>query len=265
MQQIIKFLVRFQVGILFLILLVIALALTINTHSYHKEKYLSSTNVISSFFFDIKYDVVTYFNLKEDNIALQEENSYLQKQLFNTSQLQSNTFANDSVFSVIPTHVLSNSYRKKRNFTLISGGKKDSIFKNYGVSLPNGILGIVEETSDNFSRVISILNTELSINAKFKNNFQFGSLQWDGESYNHMELNDIPRSATFNVGDTIVTGGNSLVFPKGILIGTVEHFELDNNKGYYSIRVKLFADMTNINEAYVIVPKNMEEAIKLLE
>jgi rod shape-determining protein MreC len=265
MQQIIKFLLRFQVGILFLILFAIAIALTINTHSYHQEKFMSSTNVVSSFFFDIKYDVVSYLNLRKDNHTLQEENAYLQKQVFNDLRNQSETSATDSLFSVIPTYIVSNSYRKAKNHILIYGGKKDSIFKNYGVSLPNGILGIVEETSDEFSRVISILNTDLSINAKFKNNFQFGSLQWDGESYTHMQLMDVPRSANFNIGDTIVTGGNSLVFPKGILIGEVDSYELDNNKGYYSIRIRLFADMTNLNEAYVIVPKQMREAIKLLE
>jgi len=209
--------------------------------------------------------VVSYFNLKEDNKILQEENTYLQKQVFNLKAYESNEVIKDSLFSVIPTHVISNSYRKAQNYLLIDGGKQDSIYKNYGVILPNGVLGIVENTSDHFSRVISILNTDLSINAKFKNNFQFGSLQWDGESYEHMQLNDIPRSAKFNIGDTIVTGGNSVVFPKGILLGQVESFNLDNNKGYFSIKVKLFADMTNVNEAYVIVPKQMQEAIKLLE
>ena len=265
MQQILKFLIRFQVGILFLVLLGIALTLTINNHSFHQEKFISSTNVASSFFYRVKYDVVSYFNLKEDNTILQEENSYLQKQVFNLKFNESTPSTHDSLFDVIPTHVISNSYRKTRNHVLINGGEQDSIFKDYGVSLPNGILGIVEETTGHFSRVISILNTNLLINAKFKNNFQFGSLQWDGESYQHMQLNDIPRSATFNIGDTIVTGGNSLVFPEGILIGQVESYDLDNNKGYYNIKVKLFADMTNINEAYVIVPKQIGEAIKLLE
>jgi len=264
MQQIIKFLIRFQVGILFLVLLGIALALTINTHNYHQEKFLASTNVISSFFYDVRYDVVSYFNLKEDNNALQKENSYLQKQVSNLKFSEAKQ-TEDSLFNIIPTHVISNSYRKSRNHVLIKGGEQDSIFKNYGVSLPNGVLGIVEETSEHFSRVISILNTDLSINAKFKNSYQYGSLQWDGKSHEYMQLNDIPRSAKFEVGDTIVTGGNSLVFPEGLLIGRVEDFNLNDNKGYYSITVKLFADMTNINEAYVIEPKQIQEALKLLE
>ena len=265
MQQIIKFLFRFRVGILFIVLFTISIALSINAHSYHQDKFLSSTSVVSSFFFDVRHDLVSYFNLKEENNALQNENTYLQKRLFNSSNSNILEFETDTSFTVFKSKVISNSYRKSKNHLLVTGGRNDSIFKNYGVSLPNGILGIVEKTSGNYSRVISILNTDLSINAKFKNNFQFGSLQWNGESYEFMQLNDIPRSAKFDIGDTIVTGGNSLIFPKDILIGSVESFELDKNKGYFSIQVKLFADMTNVNEAYIIVPKQIKEALELLD
>ena len=265
MQQIIKFLLRFQVGILFLILFSVALALTINAHSYHQDKYISSTNVISSFFFDIRYDIVSYFNLEKENKALQNENSYLQKFIYNKGELTSEEIEIDSSFTVYASKVISNSYRKSKNHILITGGENDSIFKNYGVSIPNGILGIVEDTSADYSKVISILNTKLSINAKFKDNFQFGSLHWDGVSHEFMQLNDIPRSAKFNIGDTIVTGGNSLIFPKDLLIGSVESFKLDKNQGYFSIQIKLFADMTNVNEAYIIIPKKIKQAQQLLD
>jgi rod shape-determining protein MreC len=265
MQQIIKFLLRFQVGILFLILFSIAIALTINAHSYHQEKFLSSTNVVSSFFYNIRYDIISYFNLKKENEALQDENSYLQKALYNASVDTTSESTIDTSYTVIKTKVIRNSFNKLNNYVLIEGGTNDSIKKNYGVSLPNGILGIVDKSSKDYSRVISILNTKLLINAKFKNNFQFGSLQWDGESHEFMNLNDIPRSAKINIGDTIVTGGNSLIFPKDILIGRVERFALGNNLGYYTLLVKLFADMTNLNEAYIIVPKKIKQAQELIE
>ena len=264
MQQIIKFLLRFQVGILFLILFSIALALVINSHSYHQEKFLSSTSVVSSFFYDIRHSVTSYFNLKKENQALQQQNEQLQKVVYNLKEMPLKEFKIDSSYTLTQTHVISNSYRKPNNYVLINTGKNDSVARNYGVCIPNGILGIVEQTTAHYSRLISILNTKLSINAKFKHNSQFGSLQWDGQSYEFMQLNDVPRSASLSKGDTIVTGGNSLVFPKDILIGEVESFELDNNKGYYTIQVKLFADMTNVNEAYVIIPKQIKEAQELL-
>jgi rod shape-determining protein MreC len=80
-----------------------------------------------------------------------------------------------------------------------------------------------------------------------------------------MNLEDVPRSANFKVGDTIVTGSNSLIFPEGLPIGFVKSFDLEGNTGYYNIKTKLFADMTNLNQAYIIIPENIKEAQKLLD
>ncbi len=147
---------------------------------------------------------------------------------------------------------------------LINKGLSDGVDVNYAVSLPNGILGIVEKSTENYSRVISILNTNLSINAKLKASNHFGSLQWDGLNPNTIYLKDLPRSASFNIGDTIVTGSNSLIFPKDIPIGLIKDYELNENIGYYNIEVKLFEDMTNINHAYVIIPKKIKQAKSLI-
>ena len=54
------------------------------------------------------------------------------------------------------------------------------------------------------------------------------------------------------VGDTIITGGLSTIFPKGILIGTVAAFEVDETENYFEIDVALFNDMTNIGHVYII-------------
>lgn len=265
MQQILKFFVQYKVGILFLLLFTISIGLTIQSHSYHNSKWVSSTNRISSFFINIKYDVTSYFNLKEENEKLLKQNSFLQQNLqFVEDTFNSKLNLKNPDFKIIPAHIISNSYNKSDNFVLIDKGESDGVFEGYGVSIPHGIMGVVEKSSTHYSRVISILNTNLSINAKLKNSFQYGSLQWDTEFYNLMNLEDVPRSANFSVGDTIVTGSNSLIFPEGLPIGAIESFSLDNNSGYYTIKVRLFADMTNLNQAYIILPEKIKEAQKLL-
>jgi rod shape-determining protein MreC len=266
MQQIIKFFIQNKVGILFLMLFTISLGLTIQSHSYHNSKWISSTNLISSFFYDIRYDVTSYFNLKKDNEALLQQNTFLQQQLLDLKDTMGGKInENDRSYKFISAHIISNSYNRNNNFILLDKGKNNGVFEGYGVSLPNGIMGVVEESSGNYSRVISILNTNLSINAKLKNSNQFGSLKWDAVNYNEMNLEDVPRSANFKVGDTIVTGSNSLIFPEGLPIGVIKSFNLDGNSGYYNIRAQLFADMTNLNQAYIILPKKIKEARQLLE
>ncbi|MGX1024534.1 rod shape-determining protein MreC [Psychroflexus sp. MBR-150] len=265
MQQIIKFFIRNKVGILFVVLFVISIQLTIQSHTYHKSKWISSTNIFSAFLLDVRYNFTKYFELDIENEKLQLENIYLKQRLYNIKLAENDTVFLDSLYIFKPCQVISNSYSKVDNYVLINKGLSDGVDVNYAISLPNGILGIVEKSTKNYSRVISILNTNLSINAKLKGSNHFGSLQWDGSNPNTIYLQDLPRSASFNVGDTIVTGSNSLIFPENIPIGLIKDYELNENIGYYKIEVNLFEDMTNINHAYVIIPKKIKEAKRLLD
>lgn len=269
MHNLFDFFIRFKNTLLFLFLLFIALFLTIQTHSYHKSKFISSANFLSGGLYSWSSNIDSYFHLKENNVRLLDENKRLRKELSGFSGIK-----NDSVF-VDTTHfkssytfysaeVIANRYTNLDNFILINKGKNDSISAELGVITSEGIVGVVENTSAHYSRVISILNTNLDINAQLKNSDHFGTLHWKGENPNLMQLSDVPRLAKIKKGDTIITNGRSLIFPKGIPVGTVKDFQLDNEQNYYEITVKLFNDMTNIGYVYVIKNNDLAE-IKSLQ
>ena len=133
-----------------------------------------------------------------------------------------------------------------------------------GVITDKGILGIVENTSANYSTVQSILSEKSNINAKIKNSNHFGSLVWENTTdYNVVQLIDIPRLVPLTIGDTIVTGAMSSIFPENIPIGTIKRFDLDNSKSFYFIDVELFNDMTNIGNVYIIRNLNRKEVLEL--
>jgi len=90
---------------------------------------------------------------------------------------------------------------------------------------------------------------------RLKNSNHFGTLVWNGEDYNILQLIDIPRQAHIKEGDTIITGGKSAIFPEGITIGTIKDFNFENNQ-YQNINIVLFNDMSAIG--YVQIVKNLE-------
>lgn len=269
MQQIILFLIKNKTGLVFIILMTIALGLTFRAHTYHNSKVVSSANFITGNLLGTSENIYQYFDLESQNEILSEENELLRRQLLNSfpaddSIDESLEFITDTLYRVKKSTVVSNYYDKIDNFLLLEGGKKDSIKEDLGVISSKGIVGIVQDVSQHFSRVISILNTNTSINAKLKKSFHFGTLTWDGKNPNVMSLIDVPRSAPVEVGDTITTGGRSLVFPENIPIGIINEFDLDENIGYYNISVKLFNDMTSLKHVYVIENTRKEEAYELL-
>ena len=132
-----------------------------------------------------------------------------------------------------------------------------------GVINSSGIIGIVDQTSKNYATVISILNVKSQINAKIKKSNHFGSLVWNGKSTGFVQLIDVPRLASVRKGDTIVTGGQSVIFPENIGVGTINNIYVDNKTNYYTLNIKLFNDMTNLGHVYIIKSKDREEILNL--
>jgi rod shape-determining protein MreC len=107
------------------------------------------------------------------------------------------------------------------------------------------------------------LNKKSQINAKVKKSNHFGSLIWNGKSTGYVQLIDVPRLASVRKGDTIVTGGQSVIFPENINIGTIDKVYIDNETNYYTLDIKLFNDMTNLGHVYIIKGKDRQEIINL--
>lgn len=269
MQQIFNFLIRNKNNILFLLLFGLSIFLTIQSHSFHKSKFISSANFISGGIYKKANNIQSYFYLDEYNARLLEENNLLRNQLSNVPDTLYNGTLIDStlyegIYEFRTAKVINNNYSKIDNYITLDKGRKDSIAPESGVVTSQGIVGIIDNASKNYSRVISILNSNSKINAQLKKTNHFGSLVWNGKDPNVVQLIDVPRLAPVKKGDTIITGGKSLIFPQGIPIGNIEAFELDANGSYYTIDIRLFNDMTNIGHVYVFVNKDKEE-IKELE
>lgn len=267
MQQIVNFFVRYRNTLLFIFLLFLSLVFTIQSHSYQRSKFVNSANFLSGGIYTYISNVNSYFDLEVHNRQLLEENRRLRSKLYNlqdTVPTKDDSLIYDGHYRFITAEVINNNYALKDNFLTLRGGLEDGIEPDLGVITSKGIVGVVDQVSGNYSTVISILNSNSQINAKLKKSNHFGILVWNGEDPNIVNLVDVQQKAPVAVGDTIVTGGMSTIFPEGIGIGTIRNFELDASENYYTISVNLFNDMTNVGHVYVIENLNSEE-IKTLE
>jgi rod shape-determining protein MreC len=259
MQQIINFIIKNSYKLLFLLLLILSLTLTITSHTYHRSEYINSANRISGSVFTKINDVNEYLSLKEKNKELASENALLKKMLFNRKDtlITSKTlFRNDlNNFNVVVGKVVRNSFNSRENYITINAGKALGIKTDMGVINDKGVVGIVEKTSKDFATIQSILNIKSKINAKIKNSDHFGSLVWDGKNVGFAQLIDVPRLASLRKGDSIVTGGNSDIFPENIPVGKIDKIFIDRKTNYYTINVRLFNDMTALGYIYIIENK----------
>ena len=269
MQQIINFVIRNKTFLLFLLLFGVSIGLTIQSHSYHKSKFINSANFITGGIYEGASGISDYFNLRSQNDILLEENNQLRSQLLNQNEAIAtnssfiDTMSYQGQYRVQSAKVINNNYSASKNYITLNKGEKDSIKEDLAVITSKGIVGIIDNTSNGYSRVLSILNTKSSINAQLKSTNHIGSLEWDARSSEMVQLSDISKFAPVKEGDTIVTGGQSSIFPQGILIGTIDSFVLDISGDTYTVQVKLFNDMTNLGHVYIIENLDREEIQQL--
>tara|TARA_B100000575_G_C23072644_1_gene617901 strand:+ start:383 stop:1243 length:861 start_codon:yes stop_codon:yes gene_type:complete len=280
MQKVIDFLIRKKDFFVFLLLLNISFSLIFNSSFFHKSKVIVFFNGIANMTKENINNFNSYFELKKLNTQLVEENLYLRNMLENASDNYTLDSLSKATFKYKNARVISNNLSSLKNQLVLDIGTSNGIDKEMGVISQNGIVGIITNSSLNYSSVMSVLNLNSKINAKIKRSSHFGTLEWNGVSTRHLILNDIAETADIRVGDSIITGGMSLIFPEGINVGVVSKIinqnkfrdtlnkpKIENNKvkysdftgNYLNIEVRLHTEMSTINNVYVIKSLNREE------
>jgi len=271
MQQIVNFILKYRYFLFFLLLEIIAISFTIQNHSYHNSTFSNSANFLTGGLHKRVNRFKEYSNLREHNNQLLEENAALKNVL--AQELKKNDSTSIKVidttkyfqrYTYATAKVIDNQYQKKYNYLTLDKGIRHGIAPEMGVVNSKGILGITKNVSTRFTTVLSILNENSKINVKLSNSFHFGTLEWNGDDYNILQLIDLPIQANIRVGDTLVTGGRSVIFPEGIPVGTVRNFNIENND-YSMINIKLFNDMSAIGPVYIISNIDKKEIEQLQE
>lgn len=90
-----------------------------------------------------------------------------------------------------------------------------------------------------------------------------GTVVWEGNNYRKATMMYIPTHLQLIKGDTIITSGFSHIFPPGVIIGTIDIFEIRGGDNFFTITLDLACDFNNLN--YVHIVKNLfrEEKIEL--
>ena len=147
MQQIINFFLRNKVFLLFLLLFSVSLFLTIQSHTYHKSKFINSANFLTGGVYESVNNIGKYFDLRSENEKLLEENNRLKAILFNQDQQLKVDTTLKGQYNLLPATVFKNSYSATNNYLTINRGSKDSIQEDLGVITSKGIVGIIDNTS----------------------------------------------------------------------------------------------------------------------
>ena len=276
MHNLINFIIKNIHWLFFLFLIFISTILMVNNNEYQQSKYLSLENEIVGKIYAIANNAGSYIGLKSANEELREHVASLEMKIQAIeSQLKeallktdSTLYMPDSVslpYDFIPARIIRKNISSVENFITLNKGSNHGIKRDMGVlgSSSHGVVGIVFSVSPGFSTVIPILNPKFKLSCKIKDSSYSGPLVWNHQNIHYATLVELPRHIEINPGDTVVTSGNSAIFPEGIPIGTVESSKKENNDNFNSVKVKLFVNLGDINHVLIVKNNNREEQLNL--
>jgi rod shape-determining protein MreC len=268
MKNLLNFIARYHNFIIFLFLETLSIYLLATSNSYHNTRLVKVVNGLAYGLENRITNTRTYLNLHQINASLALENSNLKNQIEalrvgNTSGLFT---VNDTIrfqqYYYSTAKIVNNSTNKQKNYITINKGIVNGLNPDMAITGPSGVVGIVVSSSDNYSVVMSVLNLDFRLSARIKRNGYFGSLTWDGRSYQYAKLNDIPNHIDVMVGDTVETTNFSAIFPEGVMIGTITEFEKAGGD-FYSVTVRLSTDFKNLEYVNVISNLRKKEQLEL--
>lgn len=269
MRNLLRFISNNSFIFIFILLELFSFSLLIKNNNYHNSSFFNSSNFLVGNLYATINNLNDYFNLKEVNKQLAEQNATLQsssissftKVFGNTVHINDTTYKQRYIYT--SAKIINNSTNKRNNYITLNKGAINGIEPGMGVISPTGVIGIVKNVSKNFSSVISVLHKNTKISGKIQKSGYYGSVFWNGVDYKTAELTDIPNHVKLSIGDKVVTSGYSVIFPENILIGKITSFSKPPGSNFYNISIELSSNFKNLSQAYVIKNLMKDEQVKL--
>ena len=258
MRNLVVFIAKNYFFFLFLLLEALCIYLVVQNNNFQRASFVNSSNQVSGSILSTSENIQQYFYLKSENERLAKENAELHSHdMLSFSVLVNGEYTvNDTVkkqkYVYTNAKVVNNSTNRRNNFLTLNKGSKQGITNKMGVISSSGVVGIVEDVSENFCTVKSLLHSNTIINSKLKKDGSFGPLNWDGESFEFATLNDIPTHVRLVKGDTVVTSQYTKMFPENIMIGTVDSYYRESTKPFYTVKIKLSTDFKKLTHVYIV-------------
>ena len=253
------------------ILMELAALVMLSSDGYRQSAWLTaSIGGVKAVIWSCQESVRGYLMLKQRNDALAEENISLFRRLeeleivlgekLNESVADSLNKNNDYTFT--SAKIVKMSTNKGHNYIILDKGAKDGIHRQDGIVTANGIVGMIDAVTENYSVGRTLLNRSMAVSARLGSNGIVGPLRLDGKHSDAALLSNVPLQIEYTQGDTIYSSGHSLLYPPEIPLGTAQGHEVVDGV-INEIRVKLFIDFAALKYVIIAHPNGRKEIEEL--
>lgn len=195
--------------------------------------------------------------LKKENEGLKAEQAHYSEILAENIRLKNLLSFKQGYtqYRLTGASVISRDYGGWTHTMVIDRGEDSGLQKYMPVIVPSGLVGFVSEVYQNSARVQLLLDPRTSVGGIVQRPTSRVVSMVSGNSGNPGQLafTNLPKEADVIKGDTIVTSGYGGVYPKGLVIGTVDKVDVDAIGGTQIANITPAADFSHMEEVFVII------------
>ncbi len=206
----------------------------------------------------------TYEELQAENEELQEELIQLRKKQIDYDNLVIQNEQYEEYFKIadentdmqyVPAQIIGRDNLDKYFSFTIDKGENDGLAVNDVVTTPEGLAGVITEVGFNYAKVETILNPSVQIGVYSSESRDTGIVSGniDFSSEEKCVMLYLPKDTELKEDDIIITSGLGEIFPKEIVVGTVEIVDFDSSGNSKYAVINPAVDVTEIKMVFVIV------------
>ncbi len=269
MRNLIAFLRRFQVFLVFALLQVVALTLYFSFFFYPRSQYLTTAAGFNAKIWELSNGITEHLKLKKTNVALQQKNKELMEKIpssytrINNSTVKVDDTIYQQKYEFIPGEIINSTVTNRNNYFTINIGTLNGVERGLGVISDNGVVGVIHKCSDHYSIVKSVLTENINISVVVDKVGLFGLLKWDGVDPRRGTVAGISNDIRIKKWSTIVTREGTGLFPKGIPVGKVEKLKKVEGEAFWDVSIVFSEDYRKLQKIYVVKNILAQEQEKL--
>jgi rod shape-determining protein MreC len=204
-------------------------------------------------------------------VGIEEENKNLKKKinelnaqslLYQEGYLEAQRLRNllalkdDYNFKIVTARVIGREQVTLSKTILINKGTAHGLSAGMPVLAGSGLVGRVIDVSWHAAKILLLIDESSNIDAIVQRNRAQGIIR--GAGSRGYILKYISKTQDVEEGDVIISSGIGGVFPKGMMIGQVNHVDQQEAGLFLKINVAPSVDFSKLEEVLVLIPDRNE-------
>lgn len=202
-------------------------------------------------------DLINIAKIKSENTQLREVNAELMLQInrlreygIQNEELRNLLNFKDTLkYPLIPAAIVSKSFSKIQGTITINAGSKNGVKPGMPVINDQGLIGIVYNSSDDYSIARTLQNFDLKVTVKDQRSRIDGIMKWNGED---LVIINVPKTYDVEPGDRIITSDISTIVPVPLPVGVVTGLSNIKTGIFNEVKVKPFVDFLRVENVFVL-------------